>query len=182
MINRLEEIGPPSEPNEDPNALFGRFYEDLRRIARRQMAGERLGHTLQPTALVNEAYLRLASSKALNLNDRAHFLRLAVTTMRRILVDHARAKLSAKRGGAVTRVTLTDSRIAHPREPSFDIIALDAAIDKLSEQSERQATIIDLRFFAGLSVEETAAELSISEKTVKNETRVAKAWLRRELS
>jgi RNA polymerase sigma factor (TIGR02999 family) len=182
MNDRLEADGQFAKRDEQPDALFDQLYEDLRRIARRQMAGERLSHTLQPTALVNEAYLRLASSKALNLNDRAHFLRLAVTTMRRILVDHARTKLAAKRGATVTRVTLTDSRIADPQEPSFDLIALDAAIDKLSKQSERQATIIDLRFFAGLSVEETASELSISAKTVKNETRVAKAWLRRELS
>lgn len=168
---------PPSPTNE----LFEQFYDELRELARYYMAGERAHHTLQPTDLVNEAYTRLVAAAQANVADRPHFMRLAARTMRRILVDHARQKHSLKRGGDFTRVSV--SEFPDDSDPlETGLLDLDIAMDKLGTMSERQLTIIELRFFAGLTVEETAQELGVSPRTVNMETRVAKAWLRRELN
>lgn len=174
---------PPNGSGGSPQTdkLFEQFYRELRELAGYYMAGERANHTLQPTGLVNEAYTRLAATAQLDLVDRAHFMRVAAKTMRRILVDHAREKRARKRGGDLTRVTVTD----FPSDPDplvLDLIDLDTALDKLGAISERQVNIVELRFFAGLTIEETAKELDVSPGTVKTESRVAKAWLRRELS
>jgi RNA polymerase sigma factor (TIGR02999 family) len=170
-----EEGGQPSLPD----ALFVQFYEELRMAARRFMRDERNEHTLQPTALVNEAFIRLRASSDIDLQDRVHFLRLAARTMRHVLVDHARRKRTRRRGGDRVRVTLTDGK--QILEPEFDLLDLDRALSRLSEESDRQASIIELRFFMGLSVEEVVAELDLSDRTIKSETRFALAWLLREL-
>lgn len=165
----------------DKSALFDRFYGELRVIAQRYMRGERVNHTLQPTALVNEAFLRLAASGPAPVDDRVHFLRLAARTMRRVLVDHARMKHAERRGGALVRVTLTNGLEPADENATFDMLELDTALEKLAALHDRQATVIDLRYFAGLTVEEVAETLGTSPRTVKGDTRVAMAWLRREL-
>jgi len=170
----------PSPQRPPAEALFEQLYGELRLVARRYMGGEKANHTLQPTALVNEAFLRLAESSGIAIEDRVHFLRLAARTMRRILVDHARKKGAERHGGLMTRVTLTDQLTGDT--PEFDLLALDEALDKLDKLSARQAAIIEMRYVVGLNVEEVAAELGVSERTVKGDTRVAMAWLRRELS
>jgi RNA polymerase sigma factor (TIGR02999 family) len=160
--------------------LFAQFYEELRAAARRFMGGERENHTLQPTALVNEAFIRLMASTDLSLTDRPHFLRLVARTMRHVLVDYARRKGADRHGGGRIRVTLTDGK--NLIEPEFDLFDLDRALNRLARESERQASIIEMRYFAGLGVEEVAAEIDVSPRTVKSETRFALAWLRRELA
>lgn len=154
--------------------------QELHRIARRYMAGERAGHTLQATALVNEAYLRLVDTRDVAWQDRAHFLAVAARVMRRILVDHARARVSQKRGGDVARVTF-DEALVVTSEPAQDFLALDEALDALAVFAERKSRVIELRFFGGLSVEETAAVLKVSRDTVMRDWRLAKAWLQREM-
>jgi len=145
------------------------------------MVRERAGHTLQPTALVHEAYLRLARETGTEWEDRAHFLAIAATAMRRVLVDHARARGAAKRGGGRTWVTLHEE-LAAQAEQSVDVLALDQALTRLSSIDERQGKVVELRFFGGLEIRETALLLKVSEGTVKRDWRHAKAWLRRELS
>jgi RNA polymerase sigma-70 factor, ECF subfamily len=144
------------------------------------MAGERAGHSLQATALVNEAYLRLVDAKTVRWQDRAHFLAVSARVMRRILVDHARAKHYKKRGGDAVRVTF-DEGLAVTNEPSFDFVALDDALEALAKFDERKSKVIELRFFGGLSVEETATVLKVSPATVMGDWRLAKAWLQREM-
>jgi RNA polymerase sigma factor (TIGR02999 family) len=161
--------------------LMPEIYEELRRLAQKAMSGERSGHTLQTTALVHEAYLRLAQFEGLDVNSRPQFLALASRVMRRILVDHARARRSAKRGGGAFRVTLSDA-IADAQGNGFDVLALDEALNRLAALDEKQVRIVELRFIAGLSVEETAEVISASPTTVKRESAMARAWLFRELS
>lgn len=144
------------------------------------MAGERVGHSLQATALVNEAYLRLVDGKAVAWHDRAHFLAVSARVMRRILVDHARARHYQKRGGDSPRVTF-DEGLAVTTEPRDDLVALDDALQALAKFDERKSRVIELRFFGGLSVEETAAILKVSADTVMRDWRLAKVWLRREM-
>jgi RNA polymerase sigma factor (TIGR02999 family) len=144
------------------------------------MAGERGGHTLQATALVNEAYLRLIDAQHVDWQNRTHFLAISARLMRRILVDVARAKGQQKRGGGAIRVTFDDA-LAVADEPGHDLIALDAALEALAAVDERKARVIELRFFGGLSVEESAAVLKVSVDTVMRDWKVAKAWLLREL-
>ena len=144
------------------------------------MAGERAGHSLQATVLVNEAYLRLVSTKDVAWQDRAHFLAVAARVMRRILVDHARARHARKRGGPDTRVTF-DEALVVTNEPRQDFVALDEALDMLATFDPRKSRVIELRFFGGLSVEETASVLKVSPATVMGDWRLAKAWLRREM-
>jgi RNA polymerase sigma-70 factor, ECF subfamily len=144
------------------------------------MAGERAGHSLQATALVNEAYLRLVDAKDVAWRDRAHFLAVSARVMRRILVDHARAKQYKKRGGDAVRVTF-DEGLAVTDEPSLDFVALDDALEALAKFDERKSKVIELRFFGGLSVEETATVLKVSPATVMGDWRLAKAWLQREM-
>jgi RNA polymerase sigma factor (TIGR02999 family) len=162
-----------------PKELFEQLYDELRAVARRYMGTERPNHTLQPTALVNEAFIRLAKANPAVIKDRVHFLRLAARTMRRVLVDYARAAETARRGGFMTRVTLSDD--ASAVSPRYDIIDVDRALEELATLHPRQADILELRYIVGLTVEEAAIELRVSPKTVKNDTRVAMAWLRREL-
>ncbi len=144
------------------------------------MAGERAGHSLQATALVNEAYVRLVDGKAVEWHDRAHFLAVAARVMRRILVDHARARRSQKRGGLAARVTF-DEALVVTDEPLQDFVALDDALEALSKFDARKGRVIELRFFGGLTVEETASVLEVSPATVMGDWRLAKAWLRREM-
>ena len=160
--------------------LVAIVYEELRRVAHGYMRHERQGHLLQTTALVNEAYVRLAGLDALQWRDRSHFFAFAATLMRRVLVDDARSRGRDKRGGGVS-VTLFDDQVA-AATPSVDVVALDEALNRLALLDERQARIVELRFFAGLSVEDTAAALSVSPATVKRDWATAKLWLQCQLS
>jgi RNA polymerase sigma-70 factor (ECF subfamily) len=157
-------------------------YDEMRRLARRHMRRERPGHTLQTTALVNEAYLRLVGVRRLQWQDRAHFYAMAARTMRRVLVEAARARRRQKRGGAgaAERVTWDEASMVAPgRGP--DVVALDDALDQLSAIAPRKGQVVELRYFGGLSVEETADVLQLSGDTVRRDWRLAKAWLFREL-
>ena len=160
------------------DALMRAVYAELHAIARHHMRGERAGHTLQPTALVNEALLRLLGGEPVAFEDRRHFLRSASRVMRRVLVDHARARNAAKRQGG-RRVTLSDD-LGAPG-PGVDLLVLDDALERLARAEPRWAQIVELRFLLGLEVEEVAAVLSVSESTVKRDWRFARAWLEREL-
>jgi RNA polymerase sigma factor (TIGR02999 family) len=161
-------------------ALLPLIYDELRRISSSYLRHERRDHTLQTTALVHEAYLRLAGQQDLGWKNRAHFRAIAATTMRRILVEHARARGRRKRGGEAKRVVLDDTMALTPSGP-IDVEAVDQALTRLERLDRQQAQIVELRFFAGLSVEETAEVLSISRTTVKRDWAMARAWLRREL-
>jgi RNA polymerase sigma factor (TIGR02999 family) len=156
--------------------LLATVHGELRRLARRELGRERSDHTLQPTALVNELYLRLVEQNRASWQNRAHFFAIAARMMRRILVDHARAHVASKRGGACARVSLSDA-MSVANEPAVDLLALDDALATLDKRDPEQARIVELRFFSGLSVEETAAVLGKSPRTIKREWRVAKAWL-----
>jgi RNA polymerase sigma-70 factor (ECF subfamily) len=153
---------------------------ELRRLARGYMGRERRGHTLQVSALVNEAFLRLTGARRLRWQDRAHFLGISARLMRRVLVDHARARGYQKRGGSLQRVALDEAALVSPA-PAIDLIALDRALEALAEDDPRKARVIELRFFGGLSVEETADVLHVSPDTVRRDWRLAKLWLLREL-
>jgi len=161
--------------------LLPLVYAELRALADRALRHERRGHTLQPTALVHEAYLKLVEQRDVHWQHRVHFFRLAAQLMRRILVDHARARQTIKRGGGRTRIAL-DAAVSESRESEVDLVALDDCLARLESLDERQARIIEMRFFAGLTIEETAALLEISPATVKREWTLARAWLYRELS
>jgi RNA polymerase sigma factor (TIGR02999 family) len=163
--------------------LMELVYDDLRRLAAWQLQAERPGHTLQPTALVHEAYLKLAGQNPVDWQDKAHFFALAARVMRHILVDHARARLRDKRGGGQVSVTLDEAlKYSQPGETgSLELVELDEALSLLAVQDARKCRIVELRYFGGLSIEETAAALGISPTTVRREWTLAKAWLRREL-
>ena len=156
-------------------------YNELHRLARQYMARERTDHTLQTSALLNEAYLRLIEVKQVQWQNRGHFFAMAARTMRRILVDFARARDNEKRGGHVSRVSL-DEAVVVSREPEQDLVALDDALQALEIIHPRKSRVVELRFFGGLSVEETAEALQVSVDTVKRDWRFAKLWLVRELS
>lgn len=155
-------------------------HEELRRLARRQMARERPGHTLQPTALVNEAYLRLADLKHMQWQNRAHFFAMGARLMRRILVDFARSRGYQKRGGDAKQVTFTLALDVAQDQPT-DVVALDDALEALARVDERKSRVVELRFFGGLNVDETAEVLNVSRETVKRDWKVAKLWLLRHL-
>jgi RNA polymerase sigma factor (TIGR02999 family) len=161
--------------------LLPLVHQELQRIARRHMAGERRGHVLQTTALVNEAYLRLVDARRVQWRDRAHFFAMAARVMRRVLVDVARAQKNQKRGGGLQRITL-DQELPAACDTLEDVIAIDVALDAFAAQHERQAKVVELRFFGGLNVEEAAEVLGISEETVHRDWRFARTWLFRELS
>jgi len=161
--------------------LMPLVHDELHRIAGRYLRRERQGHTLQTTALINEAYLRIVDQKSVNWQSRAHFFGVAAQMMRRILVDHARSHLYAKRGGGAQKLAL-DEAIAKPQERDLDLVALDDALTGLAEIDPQQSRIIELRFFGGLTIEETAEVLSISPATVKREWNMAKAWLYGQIS
>jgi RNA polymerase sigma-70 factor, ECF subfamily len=156
-------------------------YEQLRRVAQHHMAGQRPGHILQTTALVNEVYLQLLDCGQMNWQDRAHFFAMSAQLMRRILIDVARARGSQKRGGDALHVSL-DEVPSVCREPDPNLLALDDALKDLAAVDERKSKVVELRFFGGLSVEETAAVLKVSPETVMRDWRLAKLWLLRELS
>jgi len=160
--------------------LLPLVYAELRRIAARHLRRERAGHSLQPTGLVHEAYLRLVGAPGPEWQDRAHFFGVSARLMRQILVDHARARGAAKRGGAARRVTLTD-HVEPAVERDLDLLALDEALRRLEEMDPVQGRVVELRYFTGLSIEETAEVLGKSPATVNREWRMARAWLRREL-
>ena len=156
-------------------------YDELRRIAASQLRQERSEHTLQATAIVHEAYLRLSEQTSLRWLSRTHFYAFAAHLIRRILVDHARTRNRAKRGGEMQRITMAEiEELADPGE-SPDLMALDDALTALEELDPRKAAVVELRFFAGLSIEETAAQLGVSPETVGREWRRAKAWLYHQL-
>jgi RNA polymerase sigma factor (TIGR02999 family) len=162
------------------NELAPLVYDELRRIARRQMSRERQGHTLQPTALANEAWVRLMGSRHLDVQNRSHFMGLAANAMRQILVERARAHHAAKRGGAAQRVTLDERMLPGVGRP-IEVEALDEALTRLEADNPDLARIVELRFFGGLTVEEVARQLGSSPATVKRRWTLAKAWLVREI-
>jgi RNA polymerase sigma factor (TIGR02999 family) len=171
----------------DPKAvaeLMPLVYDELRRLAASYVRRERRGQTLQATALVNEAYVRLIGEKAQTWQNRTHFLAIAALSMRQILVQRARARKAAKRGGDPERITLDERFLpvaATAGTRPIDLVALDAALDKLAALDARQAKVVELRYFGGLSVEETAEALDVSPATVKRDWTLARAWLKREL-
>ena len=156
-------------------------YEELRRIAHRHLAGERSGHTLSTTALVHEAYLRLVDVKRVDWRDRTHFLAMASRSMRRILVDYARARGSEKRGGDAERVPLSNA-VQVAEAQAEDILALDEALRRLEQLDERQCRGVEYRFFGGMTLEEVAEALGVSHGTAKRDWTLARAWLNRELT
>jgi RNA polymerase sigma-70 factor, ECF subfamily len=181
--------------------LTGLVYQELRALAQRHLRRERPNHTIQRTALVHEAFVRLVNQQSVDWQSRAHFFGLASSLMRRILVDHARARLASKRGGGISAVSLDD--ITNPPDPDDghgpvrplhaepahidgetddDVTAIDAALTRLAALDERQAKVVEMRYFGGLTIEETASALEISDATVKREWTLARAWLKRELS
>ena len=162
-------------------ALMPVVYNELHRQAVGYLRRERVGHTLQPTALINEVYLKLVDQRHVNWQNRAHFFGIAAQAMRRILVDHAKARHRGKRGGNAENLPIEAAELAISNTKNVDLIALDEALTRLAELDDRQARIVELRFFSGMSVEETAEALGISPATVKNDWRSAKAWLFQEL-
>jgi RNA polymerase sigma-70 factor (ECF subfamily) len=175
-------LRPPNRRSEiDATGPANLVYRELRRLAQRYMRHERPGHTLQTTALVNEAYLRLVDAGKVNFQDRAHFFAVSAQVMRRILVEFARRHGSQKRGGEVERVSLEESLVVYG-ERGADLVALDDALQALAALDARRSRVVELRFFGGLSVEETAAVLKVSPETVMHDWKLAKAWLRRAMN
>ena len=160
--------------------LMSLVHTELYRLARREMRGERDGHTLQTTALVNEAYLRLVKLTGVTWNDRVHFFAMSAKLMRRILVDHARSRLYLKRGGGAAPLAY-DEELTIGIQPGPNLVALDDALQALAVLDARKSQVVELRFFGGLSVDETAAALNVSSGTVMRDWRLAKAWLLKEL-
>ena len=164
------------------NSLMPLIVAELRKVARKYLRGERDASTLQPTALVNEVYLRLIDRDKVSWKDRAHFFAFAALTMRRILVEHARARRAAKRGGGQELATLIDSPASDLRNKKVDVLDLDIALEKLAALDAKQARVVELRYFAGLTVNETAEAMSIARASVTRYWTLAKAYLYRELS
>ncbi|MBI3652461.1 MAG: sigma-70 family RNA polymerase sigma factor [Acidobacteria bacterium] len=161
--------------------LMPLVYQELHRLADYYLRRERQGHTLQATALINEAYLKIIDQRSVNWQNRAHFFGVAAQMMRRILVDHARSHLYAKRGGGAQKLTLDEALALPQQERDVDLVALDDALKTLEAMDAQQSRIIELRFFGGLTIEETAEVLSLSPATVKREWHWAKAWLYNEI-
>lgn len=162
--------------------LAPRVYAELRRLARHYLRQERPGHTLQPSDLVHEAYLRLVDEKEIDWQNRAHFFGIAAVRMRRILVEHARSRLAAKRGGGEYRLSLSRANQLADESRDVSLLALDEALARLEEMDAQKSRIVELRYFGGLTIEETAAALDISPATVKRDWSMARAWLRSEMS
>ena len=177
----------------DPAELMPLVYDELRRIAASYVRGERAGQTLQATALVNEAFVRMAAERTRHFNGRTHFLAIAALSMRQILIQRARARRALKRGGAPARVTLNDERVApeniqagfvpadRDRHKDIDVLALDEALGRLAELDDELARIVELRYFGGLTVEETAEVIGVSPATIKRQWTIARVWLKRAL-
>jgi RNA polymerase sigma-70 factor (ECF subfamily) len=163
------------------NQLIPLVYEELRRLAGYYLRHERHAETLQPTVLVHEAYLRLTKLDKIDWRDSSHFFGIAANVMRRILIDHARNHLAAKRDGNVAPIEIEETQIAAPMQ-SEELVALDEALQRLAAMDARQGKVVELRFFGGLSEEETATVLGVSSRTVKRDWRIAKAWLFTQLS
>ncbi|HEY8563468.1 MAG TPA: sigma-70 family RNA polymerase sigma factor [Pyrinomonadaceae bacterium] len=161
--------------------LMPLVYDELRRQAARFVRKERAGHTLQTTALIHEAYLKLIDQRNVEWQNRAHFFAIAATAMRRILVDYARERNREKRGGALENLPLDEALQISANEKSVDLVALDEALTRLAELDQRQARIVELRYFSGLDNDETAAVLGVSNATVRRDWSFAKAWLRQEM-
>lgn len=176
LLRRLQEGDKEAEER-----LIEKVYGELRKLAASYLRRERPGHSLQPTALVNEAYLKLTKLDRLDWQDRSHFFGVAAHLMRQILVDHARTRRAEKRGGGVGVVPLDEALILDKGRPT-EIIALDEALDRLHEKDPRAAKVVECRFFGGLSVEETAKVLGVAARTVKRDWSLGRAWLQRELS
>jgi RNA polymerase sigma factor (TIGR02999 family) len=176
-----ERTRPSEAKSETDQRLLGEVYEQLRNIARQRLASESPGHTLQATALVHEAYLKLQQNSSVFALDRARFVMAAAEAMRRILIDHARTRGRVKRGGGAKRDPTDIADLADDADPE-QILALDEAICRLEQQDSQAAQVVKLRFFAGLSVEEAARSLGISERTVKRDWQFARAWLFRAMS
>src|SRR5215468_524107 len=167
----------------DENALqklMPLVYDQLHAAARRYMAGERAGHTLQTTALIHETYLRLVDIRRVEWQDRAHFLAVCAQLMRRILIDFARSRGYQKRGGGAHQVNF-DEALVVTSQPDFDLVALDDGLKRLAKMDERKAKVVELRFFGGLDVKETAEVMKVSPETVMRDWKMAKVWLLREL-
>jgi len=164
-----------------PDHLLPLIYGELRRLAASYLRRERPGHTLQPTALVHEAYVRMLDQRQVDWSNRSQFMGLAAVMMRRILVNHAIARKAGKRGGEETRISI-DEAVSFAVEREVNLVLLDEALNKLAALDPQQCRIVEMRFFAGLTVEEVAEVLGISTATVKREWRAAKAWLRNEMS
>ncbi len=190
------ETGPSGDPSHSITSLLAELkkgnkaaeeelipliYQELHRLARHYMRGEREGHTLQTSALVNEAYMRLTGRHNVDWQNRAHFFATAAHIMRRILVDHARTRDAQKRGGSAEKVSL-ENAFVYTDAHSWQVVAIHEALDRLEKWDQRQCRIVELRFFAGLNVEETAEAMALSPTTVKREFQMAKAWLYGELS
>jgi RNA polymerase sigma factor (TIGR02999 family) len=177
MLRELSDGGKP----EAWNNLLPLVYEELHRQAARFLRKERQGHTLQTTALIHEAYLKLIDQRDVNWESRTHFYAIAAQAMRRILVDYARTTHRKKRGGDDVKLPLEEAMLVVAEEKSVDLIALDEALNKLAEQDEQQARVVELRYFSGLTLEETAEALHVSRATVASDWSMAKVWLYREL-
>ena len=167
---------------ESGDAVLNLVYDELHRQAHRYLSRERAGHTLQTTALVHEVYLKLGRQGEIECESRSHFFAIAAKLMRQILIDYARTKRRAKRGGAMDEVPLENALAIGVGGTNFDLLALDEALQRLAVKEEHLANIVELRFFSGLSVEDTAEVLGISDSTVKRDWQMAKAWLHRELT
>ena len=162
--------------------LMPLVYEELRRMAARSLRKERQGHTLQTTALIHEAYLKLIDQRDPRWQNRAHFFAIAAQAMRRILVDYARERHREKRGGSAENLPIEEADLVVSNEKGVDLVALDEALTRLAKFDERQARVVELRYFSGLDIDETAEVLGISNATVRRDWNIAKAWLRREIS
>ncbi|MDQ3374656.1 MAG: sigma-70 family RNA polymerase sigma factor [Acidobacteriota bacterium] len=162
--------------------LLPLIYDELHRQAAHYLRRERQDHTLQTTALINEAYLKLIDQREVNWESRTHFFAIAAQSMRRILIDYAKAKHRAKRGGGDIQITLDETVLGATDEKSIDLIALDEALNRLAAKDEQQARVVELRYFSGLNLEETAKVLKISRTTAARDWAMAKAWLHRELT
>jgi RNA polymerase sigma factor (TIGR02999 family) len=162
--------------------LLPLVYDELHRQASRYLSKERPGHTLQPTALIHEAYLKLIGQREVEWQNRNHFFAIAATAMRRILVDYARERHREKRGGSAENLVIDEALQISANEKSVDLIALDEALNRLAKLSTRQARVVELRYFSGLSNDETAEILGVSKGTVRNDWNIARAWLRQEIA
>lgn len=176
ILNRVRE-----DKSSAYGALLPLVYDELKGLAAAYLRKERVGHTLQPTALVHEAYLRLVDQKGVDIQNRKHFLAVAARAMRQILIDYARRYRAAKRGGDRLRITL-DEALAPDKKPDVDLIALDDALTELEKMDERKSRVVELRFFGGMTNEEAAHVLDVSPKTSEADWYMARAWLRRSMS
>ena len=181
-ITRGLQDGSVHARDDSDNAYLKLVYRELRRQAHRYLQKERIGHTLQTTALVHEAYLRLAEQKSVVWESRSHFYAIAATMMRRILIDYAKRKHRVRRGGVHSDLPLENALTIRVSETDFDLLALDEALNRLAAKEAQLAKVVELRFFSGLDVVETAEVLGVSESTIKRDWRMAKAWLHREMT